>query len=267
MPAHGLELVLSTHDESGSKKRLVIHTIMEYFLIAAILFIVGGLLYYQFYFEDLASRIGPFEFIPYMLFIFGFVVLILGIRNLKQTENIKVDNYGITITKGGKIKTAPWSNVIEVRSWRTFYPTAGYRTVGIREVEQVVVNTNDWKYKIKVGNFTRDELKELFTCIADYGQEHPIKVIDALDWLPGDMQFQDIKTSGRSIRIREYKILLKVGLGMLLIGALLILPVFVFNLFNSPWFAIAAMLLFFGCMLSIAGSCGISEEKKKLKNT
>ncbi len=86
---------------------------------------------------------------PYMLFIFSFVVLILGIRNLKQNENIKVDNYGITITKGGKIKTSSWSNVTEVKSWRTFYPTAGYRTVGVREVEQVVVNTNDWKYKIK----------------------------------------------------------------------------------------------------------------------
>ncbi len=53
---------------------------------------------------------------------------------------------------------------------------------------------------------------------------------------------------------------------MLLIGALLILPVFVFNLGNSLWFAIAAMLLFFGCMLSIAGSCGISEEKKKIES-
>jgi len=63
-------------------------------------------------------------------------------------------------------------------------------------------------------------------------------------------------TFGNPGRIREYKILLYIGLGMLAVGG----P---FLFFGETWMIIGIMLLFFGLMCAVSGWLGLGEEKKK----
>jgi hypothetical protein len=265
MKRTGLEFILSTHEDGRPKGRFLIHTAIEYFIVSAVLFGLGLFLYYYIYIKADVD-VGVFSFMPFMLITFSLLTLILGIRNLQSQETIKVDEYGVTITKGRKTKSATWSEIIEVKSWRTLYPTAGYKTVAFRPIEQVVVRTGEWKSKIKVGNFTKNELKELFQTIVERARESHFNIIDELDWLPNYMEFQKGKQAGQSVRLREYRILLKIGLGMLLIGVLMFPAVYHLDLFNSMWFAVLAIFLVFGAMLSLAGGLGIGEEKKKLQS-
>jgi len=261
----GLEFVLSTHEENRPKGRLLFHTTLQYFIISAIMFVLGIVLYNQFFIHELRHDLEVLKFIPFMLFFFGFIALILGILNIQRHETIKVDDNGITITKGKDTKTAMWPDITELKNEWAYYPR-NLCLGGIWHFPYILIVTSARKYKIKWGNFTRDELKELFLHIADHAKERNVNMADGLGWLPAGRGYDKIKESGRFLRTREYKILIKIGLVMLLVGAILSMPIIYFGFFNSPWMAAAAVLLFFGCMLLLAGWLGIGEEKKKLEN-
>lgn len=257
----GLEFVLSTHKE-GRPKGMTIMTTLIYVIIGLILLISGGYTYYHFYTEKLNIDLGFFKFIPFMLIIFGFIVLSLGIINIQKHETIKVDRDGITINQGNKSKTASWNEIKKIKNSMTFVPT--YRYVFL--VQFIVIETQNWKHKIKKGNFSIKDLKQLFLNIAEQAKNTSVTIVDGLEWLPEQIEFQKSKEAGISARIREYKILLKVGKIMLILGFLIFIPIFVLNLLDSNLFFIFILLLFFGLMLTIAGGCGISEEKKKMQD-
>lgn len=260
----GLEFVLSTHEENRPKGRLLVHTTLQYLIISAIMFVLGIVLYNQFFIHELRHDLEVLKFIPFMLFFFGFIALLLGILNIQRHETIKVDDNGITITKGKDTKTAMWLDIMEVKNGWAYYLSPRWESIW--HFPYILIVTSARKYKIKWGNFTRDELKELFLHIADHAKERNVNMVDGLDWLPADRGYDKIKESGRILRTREYKILIKIGLVMLLVGAMLSMPVIYFGFFNSPWMAAVAVLLFFGCMLLLTGWLGIGEEKKKLEN-
>jgi len=181
-----MDFTLSTHDEYNQPKRQLIgHTFLEYIVLGIIFLIISIIFFYFFYFENYSGLIGPFIFIPYLLSILGCITIILGIRNIRHTETITVNPSGITIINGSKIKSASWSNVIEVKSWRTLRVTGGYPIpITFTPLKQIRIQTTDWKYKISWGNFSEDELKELFKHIAFYAQKYNIKIFDELKWLP-----------------------------------------------------------------------------------
>jgi hypothetical protein len=254
----GSEFVLSTRKEGKLKGRLLVIAFGYLFIVA--LLIGFGVYFYIFYLQDL----GFFSFIPYLLIIFGLLILIISMKDALQVETIKVDEYGLTIQKGKKLKTASWPDVVEVKNCKTIYP-AGY-SVLIRMIDEIVIRTITWNYKVSGRTFTRNDLKELFLNIAERVKDHHTNIVDTLGWLPNRIPFQGSKTAGQSIRLREYRILLKVGVGMFLIGATLFVFIFYLNLWNSSWFAVLVILLLFGSMCSVGGWFGIGEEKKKLEN-
>jgi hypothetical protein len=176
-------------------------------------------------------------------------------KDVLQTETIKVDDYGLTIQKGKKLKTASWSDIVEIKNYQAIYPT-GY-SVLITMVDQIIIKTINWNYKISGRTFTRNDLKELFLNIAESAKNHHTKIVDTLGWLPNPVSFRESKTIGQAIRLREYNILLKIGIGMLLIGATLFVLILYVNLWNSPWFATDVILLLFGSMCTLAGWFGI----------
>ena len=256
-----LKYVLSTHEEGRPKGRTIMTTLIFYVLIGVVLLISGGYTYYHFYTEKLDIDLGFFKFIPFMLIIFGFIAIILGIINIQKHETIKVDRYGITINQGNKSKTASWDEIKKIKSSMTFVLT--YRYVFL--VQFIVIETQNWKYKIKKGNFSVNDLKQLFLNIAEQAKNTSVTIVDGLEWLPEQIEFQKSKEAGISVRIREYKILFKVGIIILILGCFIFIPIFVLNLFDSNLF-IVFILLFFGLMLTIAGGLGIIEEKKKMQD-
>lgn len=259
---NGLEFVLSTHEQGRPKGRIILTTLIYYVIFGVVLLISGVYTYYLFYTEKLDIDLGFFKFIPFMLIIFGFIVIILGIRNIQKHETIKIDRYGITINQGNKFKTASWNEIKKIKSTMTFVPM--YRFVIY--VELIVIESLNWRYKIRRGNFSVNDLKQLFLNIAEQAKNTSVTVVDELKWLPEQMKFQKSKEAGISVRMREYKILFKIGLVMLILDFFIFSPVFVLNLFDSYLFIICILLLFFGFMLAIAGGCGISEEKKKIQD-
>jgi len=261
-----METVLSTHKIGGPKKSFLLHSILHYFVIAVILIVSGIILFNQLNIQDLRSDLEILRFIPIMLIIFGVIVLVLGILNIQRHETIKLDNSGITIIKGKKTKYAMWSDIIKINNGFTYRAGAGLsHGATIRQYPHILIITNEWKHKLVFGNFNYNELKNLFINLAEYGQGKNLDIIDGLDWLPDSMEFAKNKNAGQSVRTREYKILLKIGLWMLFMGFLMMIVVFFLNLFKSPWFAAMFLSLFFGFMLAIAGWCGLSEEKQKLE--
>jgi hypothetical protein len=254
----GLEFVLSTHEMGRPKGRIIMITLVYYVIIGVVLLISGG----YFYIEKLDIDLGFFKFIPFMLITFGFIAIILGIRNIQKHETIKVDRYGITIDQGNKSKTASWNEIKKIKSTMTFVPM--YRFVFY--VELIVIESLNWRHKIRRGNFSVNDLKQLFLDIAERAKNTSVIVVDGLEWLPDQMEFQKGRKEGMSARMREYKILLKIGLVTLILDFLIFIPVFILNLFDSILFIICILLLFFGFMLAIAGGCGISEEKKKMQD-
>jgi hypothetical protein len=258
----GLEFVLSTHEEGRPKGMTIMTTLIFYVLIGVVLLISGGYTYYHFYTEKLNIDLEFFKFMPFMLIIFGFIVLILGIRNIQKHETIIVDRKGITINHGNKYKTASWNEIKKIKSSMTFVPTYKY----VFLVQFIFIETQNWKHKIKKGNFSANDLKQLFLNIAEQAKNTSVNIVDGLEWLPEQIEFQKSKEAGISARIREYKILFKLGLMMLILGFLIFIPIFVLNLFESNLFIIFILLLFFGLMLTIVGGCGINEEKKKIQD-
>lgn len=185
-----MDFTLSTHDEFNQPKRqLKGHTFLEYLLLGFIFLVIGIIFFYFFYLKNYADLLGPFIFIPYLLIIFGFIVIILGIRNLRHKETININSSGVTIFNGNKTKSASWSNILEVKSWRTFRVTGGYPIpIMFTPLKQIRIQTTEWKYKISWGNFSEDELKELFKHIAFYAQKYQIKIFDELKWLPSQIE-------------------------------------------------------------------------------
>jgi hypothetical protein len=229
--------------------------------IGVVLLIFGAYTYYRFFVEKLEINLGFFKFIPFMLIIFGFIALILGLINIQKHETIKVDRYGITITQGNKSKKAPWNEIKRITSTMTF--VFFYRHV--HYIPMIVIESLNWKHKIKRGNFSLNDLKHLFLNIAERAKTKSVNVVDGLEWLPTQMEFQKSRIAGISVRKREYRILFRIGLSMLILGFLIFFPIFVLNLFDSNLFVICILLLFFGIMLTIAGVLGIYEEKKKIE--
>ncbi len=258
----GLEFVLSSHKEGRPKGMTIMTTLIFYVLIGVVLLISGGYTYYHFYTQKLNIDLGFFKFIPFMLIIFGFIALILGIRNIQKHETIKVDRNGITINQGNKTKTASWNEIKKIKNSMTFVLT--YRYVFL--IQFIVIETQNWRHKIKRGNFSANDLKQLFLNIAEQAKNTTVTIVDGLEWLPEQIEFQKSKEAGISARMREYKILFKLGLMMLILGFFIFIPIFVLNLSDSNLFFIFILLLFFGLMLTIAGVCGISEEKKKIQD-
>jgi hypothetical protein len=258
------EFILSTHEKGKLKRKVMINTIIGYFLVSLFLFGLGLYVYYFLYIQN-DFNVGIFWFMPYLLILLGFFALLLGIYNLRFEETIKVDTQGIAITKGRTTKSVAWSDILEVKSWRTFYPTAGFQSIWIRSIEQIVVRTSQWEFRIKVDHFTINELKELFQIIAEHAQESRFNIIDELEWLPNSTAFQQGRQSGQLYRIREYRILLKIGEGLLLLSASLVPVYFFLDIFTSKWIAVLMVFFVFGVMLVLAGVLGIGEEKKKSK--
>jgi len=250
------EFVLSTHEEGRPKKSIVLNTSFGYFGVSIIFFIFGIYGYLTYSKDSVISTAITFFFI-----VLGLITLVLGVVNISRVETIKVNDFGISITKGKKIREAPWSDVIEIKSWETTYPFG--RTVQI--VRQIIIKSVTWKYKVNEGNFKIDQLKELFLNIADHAKNHKTTVIDGLNWLPNEPKFQNEKEVAYSLRMKEYKILIKVGAGLLLIGLVCFVIVFLLNGWNSPWFAAGAILLLFGGMCFLGGWFGSNDERKKME--
>jgi hypothetical protein len=257
----GSEFVLSTHENGRPKVRTILTTLIYYVIIGVVLLISGFYTYYRFYVEKFDVYLGVFKFIPFMLLIFGFIAIILGIRNVQIHETIKVDRYGITINQGNKSKTASWNEINKIKNTMTFVPRYSSGSF----VELIVIKSVYWRHKIKRGNFSVNDLKRLFFIIAEQAKTTSVTVVDELDWLPKQFKFHKSIAAEISYKMREYRILFKVGLVMLILGFLIFIPVIILNSFNSNLFIICSLLLFFGLMLTLVGLFGISEEKKKMK--
>jgi hypothetical protein len=229
--------------------------------IGLVLLISGAYTYYRFFVEELEIDLGFFKFIPFMLIIFGFIAIILGLINIQKHETIKVDGYGITITKGNKSKKAPWNEINRITSTMTFVFFYSF----VHYVPMIVIESLNWKHKIKRGNFSLNDLTHLFLNIGEWAKTKSVTVVDGLEWLPKQMEFQKSRIAGISVRMREYRILFRIGLSMLILGLLLFIPFFALDIFDSNLFIICILLLFFGIMLTIAGVLGIYEEKKKIE--
>ncbi|MBN1281072.1 MAG: tetraspanin family protein [Candidatus Thermoplasmatota archaeon] len=262
MPEPETPFILSTHEDGKLKKKVLLNRIISYFLVSVVLIILGLYVYYALYIQY-DFPIGIFWFMPYLLILLGFCTFFLGIYRIRYEETIMVDAQGIAITRGKNTKSTAWSEILEVKSWRTLYPTAGYRSVHMRSIEQIVIKTSQWTSRIKVDYFTENEVRELFRIIARHAQGSRFNVLDELGWLPESPEFQQGRQSGQSYRIREYRILVKIGVVLLLLSALFLPVFFLLDLFSSKWIVLVIVFFVFGVMCALAGVLGLGEEKKK----
>ena len=259
------EFILSTHKDGKIKNRNIIHNSISYFGVSVILFIFAFMFYFRFNDLDLSKNLEFLGYIHYLIFILAILLLFFGILEIKKEITIKIDNYGVFFKQGNMDHSAGWSEVIEIKSWRAIHPTSGYKTVGFRSIEQIIIKTNNWKASLKLGDFTKDELKSFFADIVKRTDNYDIKIVDELEWLPDSEENKKGIEGGKDFRMRQYKILVKIGLIMMLIGLALLPIAFIFTVSNSIWFGISIALLFLGGMILMAGGLSISEEKKKMK--
>jgi hypothetical protein len=156
-----LQFILSTHENGKPKKRFLRTIITEYFPVAFFLIAFGIYMLYTSK-DNNSDYIGflVFDFIGYMLILFGVLLLILGIKKLRQPETIKVDDYGITIVRGNKEKIAPWNEVVEIK--KTFSLHSLPDGTNMSAVPYIEIKTHGWKHKTKSKNFTEYELNQLF---------------------------------------------------------------------------------------------------------
>lgn len=260
-----LEYFLSTKTDSKSRKNHIFNSI-EFFIISAMLLFLG---YYTYNINFINIQNGPivfFNFLPYFLIILSIIVLIFGVRNLFYHETIRLDSNGLTATKGRKKFYASWNQIIEIKSTNSFV-ISGVFSGGIpliRSMPCIIISTTNSKFKIKTINFDIVHLKDLMIRFLDFSNRYQINIIDGIDLLPDQQGFEKSKKLGKNARIKEFRILLKIG-GIMFVLSLIMLPImFIFNLFESDiWFVTFVILLFFGILLMIAGGCGLSEEKNK----
>ena len=259
------EFFLSTHKDGKMKKRNLFHNIFSYIGVSIVLFVAAFLFYFQFSDLNLLKDLEFLGYLHYLFIILGIMLVFLALIAIRKEIAIKIDDYGVFFKHGNKDFSAGWSDVIEVKSWRTIHPTSGYKTIGFRSIEQIIIKTQNWKAGLKLGDFTKGELKSLFADIVLRIKNYDIKIIDELEWLPDSETYKKAVEGGKDFRIRQYKILVKIGLVMMLIG-LVILPIAYFLTgSNSIWLGISIALIFLGGMILMAGGLSISEEKKKMK--
>jgi|GEM_PF-3217169 len=259
------EFILSTHVDGRQRNRNLFHNIIWYFPFVVIFIVFALILYFDVFTKDLPIDLWLFEYIPHLLIFLAIILIILGIRAITKEIAIKVDHYGITIKNGNRIKTASWPDIKEIKSWMTLTTGAGPNTVRVRPILQLYIITNQWKYKLKMGDFTKEELKNLFMELYNRAKKYDINIVDELGWLPNQPEYKKGIDAGINFRMKQFRILVKIGSVMILVGLLFTPFVYFYELYNSMWFGIAVVFLFLGAMILMAGKLSISEEKKKMK--
>ena len=260
-----VEYFLSTKTNPKAKRNHIFNSI-KFFIISAMLLFFG---YYTYNIDFKTIHGDPIvvlNYLPYLFMILSIILLLFGIRNLFHHETIRLDSNGLTVTKGRKNFYANWNQITEIKSTR-FFVLSGVIPGGvplIRSLPCIIITTTHSKFKIKTVNFDIDHLKNLMIKFLNFSNRYKINIIDGIDLLPNNQRFKESKNLGMNTRIKEFKILLKIG-GVMFVSSLIMLPfMFIFSLFNSDlWFAIFVILLFFGILLMVAGGCGLSEEKNK----
>lgn len=258
------EFILSTHVNGRQRNRNLFHNIISYFPFVIIFIVFGLILYFDVFTRDLPIDLWLFEYIPHLFIFLAIILIVLGIRAIIKEIAIKVDHYGITIKNGNKIKTASWSDIKEIKSWMTLTTGAGPSTVRVRPILQLYIITNQWKYKLKMGDFTKEELKNLFMELCKRAKNYDVNIIDELGWLPNQLEYKKVIDAGINFRMKQFKLLVKIGIILLILG-LLLLPFVYFEILNSILPVITVVFLFLGFMVLMAGKLSISEEKKKMK--
>jgi hypothetical protein len=264
----GLEYVLSSWDEGRPKKRLLFLTIVEYFVVGGILIVFSFVLLDKYSPEGMSSfwqlDWTVFQYVSVLFLFLGVVAILFGIRNLIP-ETITVSNQGITISKGKKQWTGVWSEVLEIRNNLVFYPSdsMGGKLGGAEPVHQVIIVTNSWKYKLKSGKFSVGDLKVIYLELVEHVKNTHIELVDVLEWLPEHLR--SLSTiSARTVRMREYKLLIKIGSILMLIGGILGLAGFLIgNTMGELAGGIGFAILFIGFICILAGWLGKGEEREK----
>jgi hypothetical protein len=259
------EFILSTHVKGRQRNKNLFHNIISYFPFVIIFIVFALILYFDVFAKEFPIDLWLFEYIPHLFIFLAIILIILGIRAITKEITIKVDHYGITIKNGNKTKTASWPDIKEIKSWMTLTTGAGPSNVRFIPILQLYIITNQWKYKLKMGDFTKEELKNTFTEIYNRSKNYDVNIIDELGWLPNQPEYKKGIDAGIKFRMKQFRILVKIGSVMILVGLLFTPFVYFYELYNSMWFGIALALLFLGAMILMAGKLSINEEKKKMK--
>jgi len=174
MNSNGLEYIVSTHENGKPSGRVLIDTFW-FFLTTAVLF-------YMSYFlitSEIVQNVESIFYVSILLVLLAVITFIFGILNLRPITII-VNDHGIQIKKGGKIREASWSEILEIKSLEVigfFGSGRAYSRAGIS------FKTKQWKYTISLKKFNQHQFKELFKISADYANRTNITVIDNLKWL------------------------------------------------------------------------------------
>ena len=253
------EYILSTHERNLPRGRFILNTII--FFLVGISFLIIGIYYYNTISTDFLGRDNTlFKIVCILIISFGIIVILLGMFNLTRKITIKLDKYGIQIIKRKSILNANWNEIMEIKNSITYVPS--YRI--LYQIPNVMIKTQNWKFKIKEGDFNFKDLKDLFLNITEYSKDYDIKIMDALGWLPDDVQYDKYRKGGYDLRLKEYKIVLKIGVILISFGLITLPFLYLFNLSQNNWFVIPFVCIFIGGLFSLCGFA-IIEEKRKMK--
>jgi len=253
------EYILSTHKGNLPRGMFIFNTIV-FFLVGISLLIIGIYYYNTISTDFFVGDDALFKIVCILIILFGIIIISLGIFNLKRKITIKFDKYGIQIMKRRSILNATWNEVIEIKNSITFVPTYRY----LYQIPNVVIKTQNWKIKLKKGDFSFNDLKDLFLNITNYSKNYDIKIMDALGWLPNEVEYDKYRMGGYDLRLKEYKIVLKIGVILILVGLIILPLLYLFNLSQNNWFVIPFVCIFIGGLFSLCG-LAIIEEKRKIK--
>ncbi len=253
------EYVLSTHKGNLPRGRFILNTVI--FFLVGIIFLIIGIYYYNTISTDFFGRDDTvFKIVCVLIILFGIIVILLGMFNLTRKITIKLDKYGIQIMKRKSILNATWNDVMEIKNSITYVPS--YHI--LYQIPNVMIKTQNWKFKLKEGDFNFNDLKNLFLNITKYSTNYDIKIMDALGWLPDDIQYDKYRQWGCDLRLKEYKIVLKIGVILILVGLITLPFLYLFNLSQNNWFVIPLACIFIGGLFSLC-DLAIIEEKRKIK--
>ena len=252
----GGKATLSTHQDGRAKRRLVFNVFAQGLSTSAPFISIAAFLALVLNFRSSAvsEAMGSWSLLPWGLLAAGVIAFFAPVLWGLRPETVEMSPEVLKITRGSAVTEMPWTGIRQLRA--TLVASYVSRRVVLSR-PAVLVRTDSATYTMKWWRFTIDDQKQFFNYAASRLLPSGTPVIDDLHWLPADKASHPAVSSEW---VRQYHLVIKVGMWMMLIGLVLSVGFFV----GVPLVgAVGSAMLFIGMFAAVLGWSALSEEKKK----